>query len=266
MIFLVLPFLFSGCFVDLGGFFVTKYDLEQRLRQSESYDPVTNLLIGTSNYTFIFVTDTHIYGSDSARLTRLKTHLTTNDRFLLLGGDLVQNGAENDERILYRQLTNLRIPFYPTTGNHDLYYGGWDHYAAVLHRSYYTFVAGQLRVFALDTANGTLGKTQWDWLRSVLTNAKEPLKVIFTHMNIFPPSGEMLDWADTAEVYAFMKLCIDYKVNFVLMGHDHSYYAITNGGVQFVSFRDFKDDDTARPMARFIVSNRAMRYEIVSVP
>ena len=97
-----------------------------------------------SNYTFVHITDTHLpthiyypnpgYLTDTSEMTDFREVIKDiniiNPEFVLFTGDLINEGEMEDfeNRRVYskaqRILSELEIPVYLTSGNHDI--GGWD--------------------------------------------------------------------------------------------------------------------------------------------
>jgi tartrate-resistant acid phosphatase type 5 len=119
----------------------------------------------------------------------------------------------------------MRVPFFPALGNHDwafpsgpaaevLYSGGeryWNMPAI-----YYTFQAGPVQFFALDT--NALSKAQLMWLRQVLRDSRAPWKIAYGHHPVFS-SGRHGDTPGLTE--KLLPLLEEGKVDAYLSGHDH---------------------------------------------
>jgi tartrate-resistant acid phosphatase type 5 len=118
----------------------------------------------------------------------------------------------------------LKIPFYATLGNHD-----WGHpdspAAEVLYTqrspvwrmpaTYYTFVAGPMQFFALDT--NVLSAAQMRWLERELTNSRARWKVVIGHHHIYSATRLDNDVAIT-ELLPILRNRADVYV----CGHDHN--------------------------------------------
>lgn len=186
------------------------------------------------------------------------------------------------------------IPLYLVNGNHDGEYGAninknqmleWAR-AARLHTfpytqsstaafsgnvttaNYYTFVKGDVQLIILDpytysmdtVGHGggwatTLGKTQYDWLVSVLKNSTAKFRFVFVHNLV---GGESKDSRGGAEAAAFFEwggynesgvyefsqmrqgwampihdLLVKYGVDVVFHGHDHFYAKQEKDGIVY---------------------------------
>jgi 3',5'-cyclic AMP phosphodiesterase CpdA len=205
-------------------------------------------------FSFLFITDTHEYGQSNPNIAALAGEILPSDRFILVGGDLTQNGSEADFALLKADLAALGIPAYFTVGNHDLFFDGWPHYRTVMGRSSYSFSANQLKVVCVDSANGTLGAAQNAWLRNELASGPETVKVVFTHFNLFTAGlSETMQYTDYEEIAYLLDLFAKNGVNYLLAGHSHKNDEKVLRGIRYVELEDFR------------FANRPCRYIRVSV-
>ena len=136
----------------------------------------------------------------------------------------------------------LGIWFYVALGNHD--YSDNDPNAEFqrtthpLNRSwclpaaYYTYTAGPVQFFALDTNKGKLTKTQLDWLDRELNKSRARWKVAYGHHPIKSDGAHRND-AYIAKVRAFLLNHLQNKVDVYLAGHEHDLeYLKPEGDVQ----------------------------------
>ena len=143
----------------------------------------------------------------------------------------------------------LGIPFFASLGNHD--YRGNEQaqidYAAKsptwrMPGHYYTYQAGPVRFFALDTDEGTsrkwysLWERSWsarqeEWLKEMLNKYKDARwKVVYGHHPIYS-DGEH---GDTGRmVKQLLPILRDHKVDVFLAGHDHDLQYHVRDGLQF---------------------------------
>lgn len=118
----------------------------------------------------------------------------------------------------------LNIPFYTTLGNHD-----WGHpdspAAEVLYSqrspswrmpaTYYTFVAGAIQFFALDT--NELSAAQLRWLERELTNSRARWKVVIGHHHIYSATR-----LDNERAITELLPVLRGRADMYLCGHDHN--------------------------------------------
>lgn len=175
--------------------------------------------------------------------------LTLGDNFYIRGMDSVDDPRWKTEwEDLYGP---LGIKFYPTFGNHD--YGQSDSAAAEILYSgkspdwcfpsaYYTFTAGPVQFFAIDTTD--LSEAELRWLDQELSRSKARWKVVYGHHPIFSstapqvpsPSetgGQRFLSIDDGPYYKLMPL-LKGRVDIYLSGHHHNLQELKpEGGVHF---------------------------------
>lgn len=139
----------------------------------------------------------------------------------------------------------LGIRFYATLGNHD--YADPSSPGAEMERSrlsaswclprpYYTFAAGPVQLFAIDTDpirrhDGASIEEQKRWLERALAESQAPWKVVYGHHPIYSTGQH----GDTPELIAeILPLLQKHKVDVYLAGHEHDLQALRpEGGVYF---------------------------------
>jgi tartrate-resistant acid phosphatase type 5 len=131
----------------------------------------------------------------------------------------------------------LGIRFYATLGNHD--YADALSPGAEMERSrlsaswclprpYYTFAAGPVQLFAIDTDpirrhDGATTEEQKRWLDRALAASTAPWKVVYGHHPIYS-NGQH---GDTPEMIAeILPLLQKHKVDVYLAGHEHDLQAL----------------------------------------
>lgn len=238
----------AGCSLDPFGFFASS-DVDDRFFDALTLPAYTNIVAGAP-FTFVVIADTHVQDAASAsRLAALASKLTNTDKFVLVCGDLVQSGKREDvitfTNAMRAATAALSIPWYAVPGNHDLYFSGYTNYREHIGRSMYTFAAGPLRVIAMDSANGTLGRRQRDWLENTLLARTEQFCIVFTHFQFFSPTmTETQQYTDIEETAYLMHLFKMRSVSYALSGHSHadahhpingvSYLTVANHPASFV--------------------------------
>ncbi|MGE5607027.1 MAG: metallophosphoesterase family protein [Bacteroidota bacterium] len=239
-------FYLVSCNADPKGL-VSSSDVDKRFEDNsilpEKKDVV--LAMGEDEFSFIVVADTHVYHGDASALAALKDRLNQdgeNDKFLLACGDISQCGKAEDYQA-FKDALEPEYPVYPAIGNHDLYFDGWHNYREILGRSCYTFKAGEVLFVSFDSANGTLGRKQKNWLEGVLKNKSESLVVVFTHFEFFSPNTTTIQqYTDIEEAYYLVHLFKETGVDYVFMGHSHDYYDKEINGTHYVNVSGFADD------------------------
>jgi tartrate-resistant acid phosphatase type 5 len=133
----------------------------------------------------------------------------------------------------------LGITFYAALGNHD-----WGHpdspAAEVLYSgktttwrmpaSYYTFTAGPVQFFALDTQSVALSEKQRKWLDTELSRSQARWKVVYGHHPVF--SGG--NYEDRPDLIAKLLPILENRADLFICGHDHNLQALKpEGNVRF---------------------------------
>ena len=149
----------------------------------------------------------------------------------------------------------LGIRFYATLGNHD-YFDAASPAAEIarsalsaswcLPRRYYTFVAGPVQFFAVDTTPVEEPKYGTDsyragqrrWLEEALAASRAPWKVVYAHHPIYTNGDHALDHRPKGTLPAvkayLLPLLVRHRVDVYLAGHDHDLEALEpEDGVHF---------------------------------
>ncbi len=160
---------------------------------------------------------------------------------ITLGDNFQDQGADSPEdarwiprwRDLYPA---LKIRFYPTLGNHDwaapsgpaaaVLYSQKDPYWT-MPATYYTFEAGPVQFFALDT--NALSEAQLRWLDTALTKSRARWKVVYGHHPIFSSGSH----ADTPALIERLLPLLKGRASAYLCGHDHHMEHLKSDGMDF---------------------------------
>jgi tartrate-resistant acid phosphatase type 5 len=118
----------------------------------------------------------------------------------------------------------MGIRFYPTFGNHDWYHPD-SPAAEILYSSstwhmpspYYTFTAGPVQFFAIDTED--ISKAQVDWLTHALDTSQARWKVVYGH---FPPYFASPYRTSSPEVVRTLMPILKGRADVYFAGHYHS--------------------------------------------
>ncbi|MEO0080565.1 MAG: metallophosphoesterase [candidate division WOR-3 bacterium] len=207
---------------------VCRKDVDVRVRESlaDSAHWPGPVLVNPDSFRFAVLTDLHFGCPESARLGWFKSEaVRLGVDFFLVLGDITENGRAEEYDAARHRLDSLAIPYYATIGNHDLYQrDGWSSFLSHFGPSCYSVVIGErLRLIFLDTGDGRLGQTQFEWLEDELQNA-EAVKVVATHFPIcegaVPLPGRL---ASTAERYKLISLLERSGVRAYIAGHTHGF-------------------------------------------
>jgi hypothetical protein len=139
---------------------------------------------------------------------------------------------------LWRELYDpLKLKFYVTFGNHD--WGSADSPAAellyarqspswVMPAPYYTYTAGPVQFFALDT--NEVSELQLTWLRGELAKSTARWKVVYGHHPIYSAGQH----GDGKTLIAKLLPVLKDRVDIYFAGHEHDMQHLqAEGGVHF---------------------------------
>ncbi|MCL2805102.1 MAG: metallophosphoesterase [Treponema sp.] len=247
-------FFIIGCNVDLLGIFSAN-DLDERLKERNNLKFLDDRLWSSlphfgSEYSFIVLTDTHIENGNSFGLEALADVITDNNtdltktkiEFMVILGDITQDGAEKDINEFIRVADLFTIPCYPVAGNHDVYFDNWSVWKDKIGSTSYRIDGNDITLFILDSANSFFGKDQLDWLeREIKTTGGTPNArvFVFTHSPLFVegPVGmqQITDTKERARIASILKN----RCDIMFMGHSHKYYYNEAGNVKYITIEDY---------------------------
>jgi hypothetical protein len=96
--------------------------------------------------------------------------------------------------------------------------------------SYYTFTAGAVQFFALDTQSVALSDKQLQWLDRELAKSQAPWKVVYGHHPIYSGGA----YSDRPDLIEKLLPILQRGAHVYLAGHDHNLQALRpEGGVRF---------------------------------
>jgi len=247
---ILLPILWAcsvySCSVDVLGLFVST-DLDERLKEKNNFRFLSDLSPPSfgEEYSFIVITDIHIEGGDAHGLENIKKVIDADPKikFAVLGGDITQNGSEQDIKLFIEIARSLPIPVYPVIGNHDIYFGNWSVWKEQIGSTSYRANGDTATLFILDSANSFFGKEQLDWLENELKSARGSV-FVFSHHNLFVDSTvNIQQLSDTRERARFISL-LSGKCDMMFTGHSHERLTREAGNTQYINIEDFVTNKT----------------------
>jgi len=203
---------------------------------------ITAATAQTASFRFVAYGDDRSQPDKHAAVTaRIRTF---NPDFLLQTGDMVANGADEDQWVEFWKVAQslyAASPVYPALGNHEAHGAPYYRYFGV--QSYYSFDYGNAHFVALDSS---CPESEWDaqlnWLAVDLSRHRDATwRIVFFHHTVYTcctvrgrrEDGEVL--RKRLEPYLQRG-----RVQFVINGHDHTYqrhlapngitYMVTGGG------------------------------------
>lgn len=223
--------------------FVTSYEnANQRFEQSQKWNDAhgfKELVVPQDNYTLFTIADSHIGGTENFK-TFLQDAQNQNGTAIVLLGDVV-NGHKKDYDVLASQLSTVNtIPSFALAGNHELYFGRWQHFISLFGTAAYYFAVktptGSDLYFCLDTSGGTLGDKQLKWFKEKLESMRDNYRncIVLTHNNILRHRPTMSTNLMVQEIHVFTDLLLRYNIAMVVVGHDHIRNKDVLGNTMFV--------------------------------
>ncbi len=259
---------FNSCDkVDPMGVLMGSSSINDRVKAAVMYDSLLHSdveldscidLSRYDSYSFLVGSDSHTL-HDTGRLEEM-WKLQINDPTSLFSahlGDIVETQPEYYKTVgdvfkKYKQDYEGSFAFFPVVGNHDITRNGWSLYHSVFGPSTYSFrviypgTKDGLKVadkfIFLDSASGTMGDYQLELIANnfAADDIDEQFTYnnvfVFTHTNIFRPSGD--EFASTfprEELYFLLKKFAEWQCRIVFCGHVHKWDQRWYGGVEYLT-------------------------------
>lgn len=243
----------SACIgdADLTGFIRSTDRIEDRYELSMQWNaenPFKNIVTAKENYQIMVASDVHV-GPTNNYEKFINIILENHAEAMVFVGDFV-SGKEKD----YERFNDL-LPDYQTkpsfmlTGNHELYFDGWKHFHHLYGSSIYYFTIETPSVndlyICLDNGSGTIGKSQLEWLQTVLENQRNNHRycVVFMHVNFFRGRHSTATNPRVDENLVLMDLFEKHQIDMVITGHDHKRSYEKLGNTHYVSTDALKDNN-----------------------
>lgn len=164
----------------------------------------------------------------------------------------------------FQALLRARVPFYATLGNHDKAsnrsYPLWN----MNGRRYYTFAAGNVRFFALDSNRPD--RAELAWIDEALSGADDAWKICYFHHPLY---SNGVRHGPALELRVLLEPILQrHGVDVVFSGHDHVYERLTPqaGIAYFVTGAGGQDVRTLRRSAATAASfDREQTFTAVEV-
>ncbi len=171
------------------------------------------------------------------------------------------NQDEHPRPVTYDEIT---FPFFPVVGNHDITHNGWALWSNIFYSSFYEIdvidflpegdIAFDHLIF-LDSASGTLGKTQIDLINQGVLDGKYAdgesmyrYTFVFSHTNIFRP--QFFEFASTftrEETFFLLDQFEKWNVSAVFCGHVHTWDERNFNGVHYLTLEAMSERNNPEP-------------------
>jgi predicted phosphodiesterase len=273
IILLACNLIFSACDkFEMRGFLFSYESVDRRFEQSvkwNSENPYKEINVATDEYNIAVMADSHVGSTKNPELF-LDAAVNMNATAAVMAGDLT-NGHEQDYLTFYEQLSNYDdLLTFPVAGNHDLYFDGWKQFYSLFGSTTYLFTVSTPNASDLfictDTAGGTLGRDQLEWLKKILETERHKHRycIIFTHNNLFRIRHTTSTNPFVEELRVLMELCIKHQIDMVIAGHDHARNVVQFGNTTHITL-DALTDTYKDPGYLKLTIKDEIEYEFVSL-
>lgn len=285
--YIALAVLFTACSeestLDMKGMFSPNGPTNQtRFEQSMAYNALRgeiHLDMQSDNYTIYMCSDSHITRKTHKNLDYFidQYKAAPSPKIALHLGDIIdaQKNFPCADSIVHFEGQTLADTLFITPGNHDIYFKQWDIYREYFKSSVYWFDTNngnkKLDLFiCLDSAEGTLGVDQFNWLRDLLERkSQEGYRhiIVFTHTHLWKLDGSQGHTSNMAleETYELTSLLSRYGVEYVWSGHQHARQLVQFKGVAYMVLNATKDSEKGQSYVLAHMSDN-ISYEHIDYP
>ena len=266
IIYIVLAGILTACAnedstLDMLGMFSPQGEtVDVRFAQSMAYNESKgemHLEMGADDYTIYVCSDSHVTRNTHKNLDYFMAQYkaAASPKLALHLGDLIdaQKNYPCVDSIIHFAGQTIHDTMLVTLGNHDIYFKQWPIYQSYFKTSAYWFDTNngskKLDLFiCLDSAEGSLGKKQTDWLKNLLAQkSKEGYRriIVFTHTHLWKLDDSQGHTSNMAmeETYELTSLLAQYKVEYVWCGHQHARQSVIFKGVNYLVLDATKDEE-----------------------
>ena len=276
---------FASCDrIDVAGIFNgSSPHHDARFKQSMAYNDqygynesgLATIYAADNYYTIYWGTDVHVAGTtvllDSFVNMALEDYSC---EAIVFCGDIID--AKNNYPLFYKSLEPAEIsgmPLFCTPGNHDLCFSQWTEYVEYWKTACYWFQvitpSGEKDLYiSVDSADATLGRAQFNWLRDLLAKkSKEGYRhiIVFSHTHLFKKDSNNANGAhfNMEEIYDITSLLSKYHVEYYMNGHDHTPEVTIYKNVHYVTIGSMKD--TYKERAAYAVTTMYGKHIDMSI-
>lgn len=265
--------------LDLKGMFSSNGEpVDVRFAQSMTYNNdkgEMHLDMGSDEYIVYVCTDSHITRKSHVNLDYFidTFNAETAPKIAIHLGDLID--AQKNFPCADSVLSLANGPLFITPGNHDVYFQQWSIYRSYFHTGTYWFDTNngskKLDLFiCLDTADGTLGTKQMQWLRDLLEKkSKEGYRriIVYTHTHFWKLDDSQGHTSNFSleETYELAALLGQYQVDYVWSGHQHARQSVFFRGVNYLVLDATKDSEKGQSYMTVQMGEHAI-YHYIDYP
>lgn len=258
---------------EMRGFIAAYESADQRFDQSMEWNadhPSQQIEVSEDDYNFFVMGDSHVGGTTNLDFF-VQEAIKSKATAVVMVGDITMGYAENFETIQQHLPEKELMPSFLIPGNHDLYFDGWKKYYSLFGSSTYWFTVNTPKAtdlfVCLDSASGTLGSKQIEWLKELLKSERFDYRhcIMFTHNNFFRLRHTFSGNPYVEELQALLELCAKYQVDMIISGHDHSRNEVVFGNTTFITMDLLKDDSKNAGYLKLFIKNGEIEYEFVNL-
>lgn len=152
-------------------------------------------------------------------------------RFVVGMGDITERAEDAEYELFDRQLAYLRIPFYTTLGNHELWESPDKFFTRYGRGSFQFEFKGVAFTFA-DSGDAAIDPLVDEQIVDWLQKARAQTSVFLTHMPPIDPVGVRYgSFRHTRDGQRLLSQLVDNQVDLTLYGHIHTFVQYENGGI-----------------------------------
>ncbi len=193
------------------------------------------------NFKFAFLSDTHIgvkNADEDLRRTVADINTDTAVKFVVISGDITENGTDDEVVLTKAILSDLKIPFFLVTGNHDKNWSptGGEAFTKSLGDGRFVFEYGGVLFigtdsgpFVLHRSPGQVPRADILWMDSILAHSKKDIPIVY--MNHYPQDSTQLNWFEAIDRLKTR------NIQLILVGHKHMNHQYSFEGIPAIMGR-----------------------------
>ena len=258
-----------------GMFFGSSPAANERFAESRAYNEANGfetVHVRDNEYTVYVATDAHV-ASTAENIGKFVSGYLSDETaapFAIFLGDAT------DDKDSYGKFLRTVAPIgnegrrlFCIPGNHDIFFGLWKEYIEAQKTASYCFTVvtpsdGTDLFICLDSASGTLGTDQRDWLGEIFSSAKGKYRriIVLSHTHFFKRDNSQGHTSNfnQEEGYELEKLFSDNGVSLVLSGHDHSFEETVFKNVRYLTLAAIADKEEDAYYYKITVNSRGTEW------
>lgn len=224
------------------------------------------IIVPGDDYLLLSMGDSHVGGTNNLD-SFFNIAKTKKVAAVMMAGDLT-TGQEKEYNIFEQHLLPQdSLASFLVAGNHDLFSNGWNRYYSRFGSSSYLFTVKTSNAtdlfICLETAGGTLGTRQLDWLINILQTSRPGYRhcMVITHNNILRTRHTDSTNPLVEETEVLLGLLAKYHVDMVITGHDHKQDVTVFGTTTYIIMDALKDGESNAGYFQIRVENGKIGYE-----